>query len=36
MKQYTHLSEEERKNIYSLLLDGKKKKEIADALGRNP
>lgn len=36
MKQYIHLSEEERKNIYSLLLDGKNKKEIADVLGRNP
>lgn len=35
MKQYTHLSEEERKNIYSLLLDGKNKKEIADAICRN-
>ena len=36
MKQYIHLSEEERKNIYSLLLDGKNKKEIADVLGCNP
>jgi IS30 family transposase len=36
MKQYTHLSEEERKNIYFLLLEWKKKKEIADEIGRNP
>lgn len=36
MKQYTHLSEEERKNIYSLLLDWKNKKEIADTIGRSP
>lgn len=36
MKQYTHLSVDERKNIYSLLLDGKNKKEIADTIGRSP
>ena len=36
MKQYTHLSEEERKNIYSLLLEWKNKKEIADILERSP
>ena len=36
MKQYTHLSEEERRNIYSLLLEWKNKKEIADIIGRSP
>ncbi len=36
MKQYTHLSEEERKNIYSLLLEWMNKKEIADRIGRSP
>ena len=36
MKQYTHLSLEERKNIYSLLLEGKNKKEIANIIGKSP
>jgi transposase, IS30 family len=36
MKQYTHISEEERNNIYSLLLEWKNKKEIASILGRSP
>lgn len=36
MKQYTHLSPEERKNIYFLLLEWKNKKEIADIIKRSP
>lgn len=36
MKNYTHLSEEEREKIAALLQDGKKQCEIADELGRNP
>lgn len=36
MKQYTHLSLEERETIYLLLWEWKNKKEIADTIGRNP
>lgn len=36
MKNYTHFSEKERENLYFYLLEGKKKKEIAYLLGRNP
>ena len=36
MKKYTHLSKEERRNIYSLQLTGENKAEIARALSRDP
>jgi len=36
MTQYTHLSEEERKNIYLLLKEKKKPAEIAHILKRDP
>ena len=36
MKHYTHFSEKERENLYFYLLDGKKQKEIAWLLWRDP
>ncbi len=36
MKQHTHLSGEERKEIFRMLSDGHKQNAIAEALGRDP